>query len=101
MVFCLGITIANAALHGSEFSDVNEVSGGKLWVLLTAGSNGYENYRHQADVCHAYHVVRGHGVPEENIITMMFDDIAFSKENPEPGKIYNAPNGPDVSIYSY
>ena len=24
------------------------------WVVLVAGSNGYGNYRHQADVCHAY-----------------------------------------------
>ena len=31
-------------------------SGGKLWVLLVAGSSGYMNYRHQADVCHAYQV---------------------------------------------
>ena len=30
--------------------------GGKLWALLVAGSSGYENYRHQADVCHAYQV---------------------------------------------
>ena len=29
---------------------------GKLWVILAAGSEGYLNYRHQADVCHAYQV---------------------------------------------
>jgi len=34
-------------------------AGGKLWVLLVAGSSGYMNYRHQADVCHAYQVRRG------------------------------------------
>ena len=27
---------------------------------------------------------------------MMYDDIANSKENPYPGKIFNRPNGPDV-----
>jgi glycosylphosphatidylinositol transamidase (GPIT) subunit GPI8 len=31
-------------------------NGGKLWVVLTAGSSGFFNYRHQADICHAYQV---------------------------------------------
>ncbi len=30
--------------------------GGKIWAVLVAGSDGFFNYRHQADVCHAYHV---------------------------------------------
>ena len=27
---------------------------------------------------------------------MAYDDIAYNKENPFPGKIFNKPNGPDV-----
>jgi len=69
---------------------------GKLWVVLAAGSDGWYNYRHQADVCHAYQVVRSHGVPDEQIIVFMNDDIAFNSNNPTPGKIINKPNGPDV-----
>jgi len=68
----------------------------KNWVLLVAGSNGYYNYRHQADICHAYHVVRNHGVPAENIVTMMYDDIANSPENPIQGNVINQPDGPNV-----
>ena len=30
----------------------------------------------KADVCHAYQVLRRHGVPADNIIVMMYDDIA-------------------------
>ena len=30
----------------------------------------------QADACHAYHVVHSHGIPEENIVMMIYDDIA-------------------------
>ena len=41
----------------------------------------------QADICHAYHIVRGHGIPQENIVTMMADDIAFNPENPNQGQI--------------
>merc|ERR1712226_700302 len=69
---------------------------GELWVLLVAGSNGWFNYRHQADVCHAYQIVHAHGVPDDHIIVMMYDDIAYNKENPTPGKIINQPNGSDV-----
>ena len=64
--------------------------------MLVAGSNGWFNYRHQADVCHAYQIVHGHGVPDDHIIVMMYDDIAYNKENPTPGKIINHPNGTDV-----
>jgi legumain len=27
------------------------------WAVLVAGSNGYWNYRHQSDVCHAFHIL--------------------------------------------
>uniref|UniRef100_A0A915PXQ0 legumain n=1 Tax=Setaria digitata TaxID=48799 RepID=A0A915PXQ0_9BILA len=69
---------------------------GKIWVVLVAGSNGWYNYRHQSDICHAYQVIRRHNIPKENIITMMYDDIAHNKKNPYPGKIYNIPDGEDV-----
>ncbi|XP_039289582.1 LOW QUALITY PROTEIN: legumain [Nilaparvata lugens] len=68
----------------------------KIWVLLVAGSMGFYNYRHQADICHAYQIVHANGIPDENIIVMMYDDIANSDDNVYPGKIYNKPGGPDV-----
>ncbi|KAK3917205.1 Legumain [Frankliniella fusca] len=71
-------------------------NGGKIWALLVAGSNGYYNYRHQADVCHAYQILHRNGIPDENIIVMMYDDIANSTENPTPNVIINRPNGPNV-----
>merc|ERR1712002_1065530 len=75
---------------------VPETQDGSLWVVLVAGSNGWWNYRHQADVCHAYQIVHAHGVPDDHIIVMMYDDIAYNKENPTPGKVINRPGGPDV-----
>ncbi|BES91274.1 Hypothetical protein NTJ_04082 [Nesidiocoris tenuis] len=66
------------------------------WALLVAGSKGFWNYRHQADVCHAYHVMIGEGIPPERIIVMMYDDIAYSEDNPTPGVIINKPNGTNV-----
>ena len=68
----------------------------EIHAVLIAGSNGWGNYRHQADVAHAYHVLRDHGVPEENIITLVFDDIANNTWNPHPGTIINHPLGRDL-----
>jgi len=71
---------------------------GTKWALLVAGSTGYSNYRHQADVCHAYQVLKNGGLKDENIIVMMYDDIAYNEQNPWPGVIINQPDGPNVYI---
>ncbi|GFO03116.1 legumain [Plakobranchus ocellatus] len=68
----------------------------KHWALLIAGSAGYGNYRHQADVCHAYQILHKNGIPDEQIVVMMYDDIANNAENPYPGNIINKPGGPNV-----
>ncbi|KAL9255298.1 Vacuolar-processing enzyme-like protein [Drosera capensis] len=69
---------------------------GTKWAVLVAGSKGYENYRHQADICHAYQVLKRGGLSDENIIVMMYDDIAHNVDNPTPGVIINKPNGTNV-----
>lgn len=69
---------------------------GKHWALIVAGSNGWYNYRHQADTCHAYQILHKNGIPDENIVVMMYDDIAHNPSNPTPGIIINKPNGDDV-----
>lgn len=69
---------------------------GKHWALIVAGSNGWYNYRHQADVCHAYQILHKNGIPDENIVVMMYDDIANNPSNPTPGIIINKPKGDDV-----
>jgi len=68
----------------------------KQWALLVAGSNYWYNYRHQADVCHAYQVLHAHGIPDENIVVMMFDDLANNQQNPTKGIVINHPDGKDV-----
>lgn len=70
---------------------------GQTYAVLIAGSGTYMNYRHQADVCHAFHVLSGiGGIPKDNIIVMMADDIAHNSENPFQGNIINRPNGTNV-----
>ncbi|BFY98330.1 hypothetical protein BsWGS_01370 [Bradybaena similaris] len=68
----------------------------KNWALLIAGSAGYDNYRHQADICHAYQIVHKAGIPDEQVVVMMYNDIAENKENPYKSNIINKPDGPNV-----
>nr|AFK47471.1 unknown [Medicago truncatula] len=77
-------------------AEVDEV--GTRWAVLVAGSSGYGNYRHQADVCHAYQLLIKGGVKEENIVVFMYDDIANNELNPRPGVIINHPQGPNVYV---
>lgn len=65
-------------------------------AVLVAGSNGYWNYRHQADIAHAYQILLKNGMSPENIIVFMYDDIANNPENPFPGQLFNNPDGVDV-----
>ncbi|KAG6782666.1 hypothetical protein NC652_008921 [Populus alba x Populus x berolinensis] len=81
---------------GPEVDDDDGKEIGTRWAVLVAGSNGYGNYRHQADVCHAYQLLRKGGIKEENIVVFMFDDIAEHEFNPRPGVIINHPQGDDV-----
>ncbi|CAH1393172.1 unnamed protein product [Nezara viridula] len=74
----LSILCFVAALSHAVSEEV--LFGPNTWAVLVAGSNGWDNYRHQADFCHAYHSLIRKGVPQENIITLMYDEIA---QNPE------------------
>lgn len=71
------------------------------WAILTAGSSGYSNYRHQSDIFHTYQVLLKRGFKPENIITLAYDDIANSNSNPYHGKVFNKPTfkDPGVDVY--
>jgi legumain len=72
------------------------------WAVLVAGSNGFWNYRHQADVCHSYQTLIQKGVQPQHIITLAYDDIAQAAQNPFKGKIFNKPTyaNPGVDVYA-
>lgn len=86
----VAVAISESISESQEEIDVN------IWALLVAGSKGYDNYRHQADVCHAYHILRRNEIPDERIVVMMYDDIAHNESNPTPGIILNHPKGSGV-----
>merc|ERR1711981_1022058 len=74
----------------------NTTAGKKHWAVIVAGSSGYDNYRHQADACHAYQIMKARGIPESNIILMAVDDVANDDRNPFPGKLFNKPTADGV-----
>jgi legumain len=72
-------------------------------AVLIAGSHGYQNYRHHADICHSYNILIKQGIPKSNIILMMYNDVANSWQNPFKGKLFNKPtdsNTPGVDVYA-
>lgn len=68
----------------------------KRWALLVAGSGGWSNYRHQADVLNMYQILKTHGYTDERIILIVEDDIAYHKYNPRPGFISTRPDGENL-----
>ena len=76
-----------------------EVSFGELkdkWALLVAGSKGWKNYRHQADVLNVYQALKRCGWDDDHIVLIMQDDIAYNEKNLYPGVISSYPGGPNL-----
>ncbi|MBO4611922.1 MAG: ABC transporter substrate-binding protein [Bacteroidaceae bacterium] len=70
----------------------------KKWALLVAASNGWKNYRHQADVLQMYQILRQQGYDDDHIVLIMEDDIANNPKNPQPGviKVRTEEDAPNV-----
>lgn len=65
-------------------------------AVLVAGSNGWENYRHQADIFHAYTELIQNKVSPNDITLFAYNDISYNALNPTPGVVINRPNGTNV-----
>lgn len=61
------------------------------WAVVVAGSEGFENYRHQADALNVYQYLRSVGYDDDHILLIMADDIAQNSSNPKSGQVL----GPD------
>ncbi|KAH6830042.1 beta vacuolar processing enzyme [Perilla frutescens var. hirtella] len=57
-----------------------------------------EGERYQADICHAYQILKRGGIKDENIVVFMYDDIAMNELNPRKGVLINHPTGEDVYV---
>ncbi|OHS99837.1 hypothetical protein TRFO_33578 [Tritrichomonas foetus] len=59
------------------------------WAVLMAGSRGYNNYRHQADVFNLYSILANRGFQKDHIITLAYNDIVDHELNPRKGEVYS------------
>ena len=66
------------------------------YAVLVQGSDGYINYRHQADVLSVYQALRRGGFDDDHIILITDATMAAQSRNPQPGTVRNAPGGPDL-----
>lgn len=66
------------------------------WALLIATSEGWSNYRHQADVLNMYRILKENGFTDDRIVLIMADDLAYHPQNPIPGWIGVRPDGENL-----
>lgn len=66
------------------------------YALVIAGSNGWENYRHQADALDMYQILKASGYDDDHIILILEDDIANHALNPQKGVVQVRIGGKNV-----
>jgi ABC-type branched-subunit amino acid transport system substrate-binding protein len=66
------------------------------WALIAALSNGFSNYRHQADALRQYMILRKNGIPDDHIVLLLADDLATAEKNRLPGTVRNEPGGANL-----
>jgi ABC-type branched-subunit amino acid transport system substrate-binding protein len=67
------------------------------YAVLIGASEGWSNYRHQADVLGFYHYLKNHGYDDEHIILILADDIAYNERNILPGVVRREQTG--INLY--
>lgn len=88
-------------LHVQDIEDKNnnihyypELKGNR--AVLIAASEGWKNYRHQADVLAFYHYLKAHGYDDDHIILIMADDLAYNDKNPQQGVVRRETSGDNL-----
>ena len=66
------------------------------WALLIAASNGWSNYRFQADVFAMYQLLRRHGYQDDHIVLICENDVANHSNNPYPGVLRISDTGDNL-----
>ena len=83
--------------HMQDFGESgNEIDYPELqdnYAVLVAASEGWKNYRHQADVLGMYHYLKRWGYDDDHILLIMADDIAYNERNPLQGVVRREPMG--------
>ena len=57
------------------------------YAVLVQGSNGWKNYRHEADVLNIYQMLKAGGYDDDHIILVSADECADAPENSDKGAV--------------
>lgn len=76
-------------LHISKMFILIGLASCARYAVLYAGSNGFYNYRHQADIFTIYGQLLNRGFTASNIALYAYDDIATDSENPYSGQVFH------------
>ena len=88
-------TMFDELLDNSDSEYKYKMSKGYKAVLI-CGSEGWYNYRHQADILYVYNNLKKNGFTDDDIILIMRDDIAYHAKNINKGIIKVSPNGENL-----
>ena len=66
------------------------------YAVLIQGSNGWSNYRHQADVLSVYQLLKKTGYDDDHIVLIIDKALASDSKNPEPGIVRAEDGGKDL-----
>ena len=66
------------------------------YAVVMATSTGWDNYRHQADALDVYRMLKKAGYPDDHIVLITEDDLAYNPENPHPGVVHVLPDGENL-----
>ncbi len=66
------------------------------YAVLVQGSNGWSNYRHEADVLSIYQMLKANGYDDDHIILVSADDCAYAAENSDKGAVRTDPSGKNL-----
>ena len=81
------------SLYSKEISTINYPALTDQYAVLVQGSNGWENYRHEADVLSIYQMLKTNGYDDDHIILITADDCANAPENSDRGAVRTDPDG--------
>ena len=91
--------IDEAEMEESKSISISYGKSKSRWAVIIAASNGWANYRHQADALYVYHLIKNlkkDPYDDDHIILILADDIATNKRNKKPGEIYARLNGENL-----
>ena len=84
------------SLYSKEISAINYPALTDQYAVLVQGSNGWMNYRHEADVLNIYQMLKRNGYDDDHIILVSADDVANASENSDKGAVRTDPGGKNL-----